>query len=127
MPNGYYWFWLLELCIGVLVGMSAAKEAPGRGVAITLLLGAAGVVELFVVTILRSDRGDIRNIVAQTISVMVFGFVLWGIALFFACAGYCSAFWVSGRLGVGGGQFSIGNLLALAALYAGIAAIGRML
>lgn len=41
MSNGYYLFWFVELCIGAIVGASAAKGATSlrAGLAITLLLG----------------------------------------------------------------------------------------
>jgi hypothetical protein len=129
MSSGYYWFWLAEFCIGALVGVCAVKQTPMRGLAISLLLGWAGVVELIVVSIPK-NRIDISlvSLVGHVVGVMGFGFLLWVFSLLFACVGYWLAFWISRRLGVGGGwQFSIPALFALVAIYAAVAAIGRMM
>jgi hypothetical protein len=83
-----------------------------------------GIVELIVVSAQKLNRDD-GNIVAHVVSVLVFGFVLWGISLFCVYVGYWLAFWVSGRLGIGGWQFGIPTLLAFVAIYAVVAAIGR--
>jgi uncharacterized membrane protein YeaQ/YmgE (transglycosylase-associated protein family) len=123
MSSLWYVFWLLQFCIGVLVGLYAPKHSPGRGLIIAIVLGLAGIVEFVIVSTLMMNRSDI-NFVAQVLSVMFFGLVLWGISLFCVFAGYSLAFWISKRLVAGADRFGVLVLFSLGTIYAFIAALG---
>jgi hypothetical protein len=124
MLSGYYLLLLMQLCIGALVGMSASKQFPGRGLAIAILLGMAGIIEFEVIDALLLGRTE-TNFFARIAARLVFDSVLWSVAILFVCVGYGLGFWASGRLGVGGWQFGIPTLLAFVAIYAVVAAIAR--
>ena len=128
MSNGYYLFWLAELFIGVLVGMCVAKHPSSlrTGLALTLVLGTVAIVELIVVNELKHNLRQ-GNFVGYVVDGLGFLFPFWSFCLLFAFVGYWLASWASGQLGIGGWQFGIPTLLALVAIYAIVAAIGRMM
>ncbi|UUO05344.1 hypothetical protein M4951_18420 [Blastopirellula sp. J2-11] len=126
MTSGFYAFLLVQLLIGAIVGKSVPMKFLGIGWAIAVLLGMAAIVELIVVSAQNLDQKDI-SIAPHTVSVLLFGFVVWSISILFTCIGYWLGVFVSRRAGLGGAQFGIRTLLAFVAIYAVVAAMGRMM
>jgi hypothetical protein len=135
MSNWYYLFWFVEMCIGAVIGTAARKVGPQSraGIAVTLLLGALAIVELLTVIELRHNVRH-GNIVGYVFAWLVLLLPFWMFCLLFAVVGYWLAFWASRRLGIGGRQlgtagwqFGLSTLLAFVAVYAVVAAIGRMM
>jgi hypothetical protein len=125
MSNLMYTFFVLELCIGVLVGaLVAQRMSPwSTGLIKAVLLGVVAVVELIVALELHHNRRP-GNIILYTIAAFLVYFGLWGLCLIFTCIGYMLTYLILTWFDVEGWRFKIPALLALCAIYLIVAVIG---
>jgi hypothetical protein len=122
MSSEYFLLWALLFCVGVVVGVGTASSSMARGGLISLTCGAVGILEFVTVTTYSVRRSDI-NILPQIASVLFFGFVLWGISLFFVAIGYFAGAFFGNKLSIASTQTNIGVVALVVVLYFAIAAV----
>jgi hypothetical protein len=120
----FYLLCFVMACAGGVAALYAPGDRPRRGLAMALLIGALGIVTFVTAGVAKVRSADI-SFVPQVLSALLFGSVLWAIALVCTAAGYWLVFWAARSLRIGGWRLNLAGLLALAAFVAVMAALGQ--